>query len=77
MAKVLQGKVVSTKMLNTVVVEVERAFAHPLYKKTIRKHKRYKAHIDEGTKVAEGDVVEIEETRPISKEKKFKVINNK
>jgi len=74
MAKVLQGKVVSTKMMKTVVVEVERAFAHPLYKKTMRSHKKYKAHIDDDMKVAEGDVVDIQETKPISKDKKFKVI---
>jgi small subunit ribosomal protein S17 len=74
MAKVLQGKVVSTKMMNTIVVEVERAFTHPLYKKTIRKHKKYKAHVDESMKVNEGDTVDIEETKPISKDKKFKVI---
>lgn len=77
MAKVLQGKVISTKMQNTAVIEVERAYKHPLYKKTIRRHKKYKAHVEDNMEVNEGDVVDIEETRPISKDKKFKVISVK
>ena len=77
MAKILQGKVVSTKMAKTVVVEVERAFTHPLYKKTIRSHKKYKAHLEDEMNIVEGDVVNIQETRPISKDKKFKVIGKK
>ncbi|HLC94307.1 MAG TPA: 30S ribosomal protein S17 [Patescibacteria group bacterium] len=70
MAKVLQGKVVSTKGQKTVVVEVERVFQHPLYKKTIKKHKRYKAH-NEKLSLKENDVVAMRESRPLSKDKHF------
>ena len=74
MAKQLTGKVVSTKMAQTATVEVLRAYQHPMYKKTIRRHKKYKAHVDTGMAVNDGDTVVIEECRPISKEKTFKVI---
>ncbi len=74
MAKILTGKVVSTKMAQTVVVEVERAYSHPLYKKTIQRHKKYKAHIEEGTAVRDGNMVDIQECRPVSKDKTFKVV---
>ncbi len=73
MAKILQGLVVSTKMINTIVVKVERKFRHPLYRKTIVKHKKYKAH-NENPNIKEGDTVRIKETRPISKDKHFIVI---
>ncbi|HLL60168.1 MAG TPA: 30S ribosomal protein S17 [Candidatus Nitrosocosmicus sp.] len=73
MAKVLQGKVVSNKMDKTIVVEVERVYRHPLYKKTLRKHKKYKVH-NEDDNIEVNDVVSIEETRPMSKEKRFKVL---
>jgi small subunit ribosomal protein S17 len=73
MAKLLTGKVVSAKMQDTVVVSVERAYQHPVYRKTIRRHKKYKAHVDAGTTVTEGDVVDITECRPLSKDKTFKV----
>jgi len=66
------GKVVSDKMQKTVVVEVEKVKRHPLYKKTYRVHKKYHAHDELGCKV--GDVVLIEESRPYSKTKKWKVI---
>jgi SSU ribosomal protein S17P len=72
MAKTLIGKVVSTKMQKTVVVKVERKFRHPLYEKVITRHKKYKAHNEE-FKLKEGDMVKIIETRPISKDKHFKV----
>lgn len=72
MAKILKGIVVSTKMQKTVVVEVERVYRHPIYKKTIKKHKKYKARND-GFDLKDGDVVTIQETRPISKETHFKV----
>lgn len=71
--KVLTGRVVSDKMDKTVVVAVERVFRHPLYKKTVRKTKRYKAH-DENNECRVGDLVEIMETRPLSKEKYFRVV---
>ena len=71
--KVLKGVVVSDKMDKTVVVKVTRFVEHPKYGKRIKKTKKYKAH-DENNSKKIGDKVEIEETRPISKDKKFKVI---
>lgn len=73
MSRVLIGKVVSNKMNKTVVVMVERKFTHPLYKKVIIRHKKYKAH-DENGKLKVGDTVTIKETRPISKDKHFIVV---
>jgi small subunit ribosomal protein S17 len=73
MAKVLVGKIISTKMNKTVTVLVERKMRHPLYKKVITRHKKYKADNRE-LELNEGDWVEIKETRPISKDKHFKVI---
>ncbi len=70
--KILKGIVISDKMDKTVVVSVERAFQHPLYKKTIRSRKKYKAH-DENNACKVGDRVAIIESRPISKTKKWKV----
>ncbi len=64
------GKVVSDKMDKTIVVRVERQFMHPLYKKTVRKHKRFKAH-DENNEANIGDTVQIIECRPLSKDKKW------
>jgi len=72
MAKILIGKVVSTKMQKTVVVKVERKFRHPLYEKVIVRHKNYKVH-NEDFELKEGDLVKIVEVRPISKDKHFKV----
>jgi small subunit ribosomal protein S17 len=72
--KVLKGIVVSDKMDKTVVVLVSRFVEHPKYKKRIKKSKRYKAH-DEKNEKKVGDVVEIEETKPMSKDKHFKVIS--
>lgn len=71
--KILKGKVVSDKMDKTVVVEVVRFIEHKKYGKRIKKTKNYKAH-DENNEKKVGDIVEIEETRPISKDKKFKVV---
>lgn len=71
--KILKGVVVSDKMNKTVVVEVTRFVEHSKYGKRIKKSKRYKAHDEDNTKKI-GDKVEIEETRPISKDKKFKVV---
>ena len=68
--RVLQGKVVSTKNDKTIVVEVERKFRHPLYGKFVKNNKRYMAH-DEDNSGKVGDVVTIEEHRPISKTKKW------
>ena len=71
--RVLQGVVVSDKMDKTVVVKVERRLMHPLYKKFIRRSKRYAAH-DEGNISKVGDLVEIRECRPISKRKRWEVV---
>lgn len=73
--RVLQGTVVSDKAEKTVVVRVDRRISHPLYKKTIRKSKRYAAH-DEERRYKVGDVVQIEESAPISKTKRWKVVYN-
>ncbi len=62
------GIVVSDKMDKTIVVNVERQFMHPLYKKSVRKHKKFKAH-DENNIANIGDVVRIQEHRPFSKDK--------
>ena len=73
MRKTLIGKVVSTKMTKTVVVMVERKFKHPVYHKVIVRHKKYKAH-NEKLDLKLEDMVQIEETKPISKDKHFRVI---
>ncbi len=72
--KVLTGTVVSNKMDKTVVVRVERTFRHPLYGKVVRTHKKYHAH-DEDNACKEGDVVRIRETRPMSKTKRWVVVD--
>jgi small subunit ribosomal protein S17 len=72
--RILQGTVVSDKNEKTVVVRVERRFTHPVLKKTIRRSKKYHAH-DEGNLHKVGDVVSIEETKPISKNKRWVVVS--
>lgn len=71
---VLKGVVTSDKMDKTVVVSVSRFIKHPLYGKFYKVSKKYKAH-DEGNKFKVGDKVEIIETKPISKDKRFKVVS--
>lgn len=71
--RTLQGTVVSDKQDKTVVVRVERRFTHPLLKKTVRRSKKYHAH-DETNHYAVGDIVRIEEHRPISKLKRWTVV---
>ena len=71
--RVLQGVVVSDKGDKTIVVRVERRVMHPIYKKFIRRSKKYHAH-DEGNQFKVGDVVRIQECRPISKLKSWEVI---
>ncbi len=71
--KVREGKVVRDKMQKTVVVAVESVVRHPIYGRRMRRTKRYKAH-DETNQCRAGDVVRIEETRPLSKEKRWRVI---
>lgn len=70
--KTIVAKVVSTKMAKTVVVEVGRQKVHPLYKKVMRRTNRFKAHTDETFQV--GDMVKIVSTKPISRDKHFKVV---
>jgi small subunit ribosomal protein S17 len=70
--RMLQGIVVSDKQDKTVVVRVERRFTHPVLKKTVRSSKKYYAH-DEKNEFSTGDVVWIEEHRPISKLKRWAV----
>lgn len=72
--RVLQGTVVSDKGDKTVIVSVERRITHPIYKKTIRRSKKYAAH-DEANKFKTGDVVRIIESAPISKTKRWQVLD--
>jgi small subunit ribosomal protein S17 len=72
--RILSGTVVSDKGDKTVVVRVERRFAHPLLQKTVRRSKKYHAH-DEANRFKVGDQVQIEETRPISKNKRWVVLD--
>ena len=71
--RVMQGVVVSDKMDKTVTVKVERRVMHSLYKKFIRRSKKYSAH-DENNACKVGDVVSIRECRPISKNKRWEVL---
>ncbi len=71
--RVLQGEVVSDKNDKTVIVRVERRVMHPLYKKFIRRTKKYAAH-DEGNRFKIGDVVRIRECRPMSRTKHWEVL---
>ncbi len=73
--RILQGVVVSDKTDKTVVVRVDRRFTHPLYKKTVRRSKRYQAH-DETNRHSVGDIVRIEECPPISKSKSWRVLED-
>ena len=67
------GLVVSDKMDKTVVVEINDKSKHPLYKKTITKTKRFKAH-DENNECGVGDIVEVMETRPLSATKRWRMV---
>jgi len=71
--RTLQGVVVSDKQDKTVVVRVDRRFTHPIYKKTIRRSKNYHAH-DENNQFKAGDMVRIEESKPLSKLKRWTVV---
>ena len=72
-SKQLIGKVVSDKMDKTIVVEIENIVMHSLYKKSVRKSKKVKSH-DNKNECTIGDKVRIEETRPLSKEKRYRLI---
>ena len=70
--KIREGEVVSDKMDKTIVVLVSQKKPHPLYKKTVTKSKKFKVH-DENNEAKIGDLVEIMETRPLSKDKYFRL----
>ncbi len=73
MRKERVGLVTSNKMDKTVTITVERRFPHPLYKKVMRRSKKYHAH-DEGNTCQVGDLVRIRETRPLSKTKRWRMV---
>jgi small subunit ribosomal protein S17 len=72
---VLQGTVLSSKADKTVIVNVERKFKHPVYKKIVRKNKKYLAH-DENNSSQPGDIVKIKLVRPLSKLKRWMVVRD-
>jgi small subunit ribosomal protein S17 len=72
--KIYTGNVISNKMDKTVVVAVTRLTQHPIYKKTIKKIAKFKAH-DEENKCNKGDIVSIIESRPVSRDKRWKVMD--
>ena len=72
--RILEGVVVSDKNDKTIVVKVERRLRHPVLKKTVRLSKKYHAH-DENNTAKAGDTVRIEETRPLSKQKRWTLID--
>ena len=71
--KLMTGTVVSDKMNKTIVVLVERKFSHKKFKKVVKRTKKYKCHDEENT-CAVGDVVTMKETRPISKDKRWRLV---
>ncbi|WP_108883707.1 30S ribosomal protein S17 [Anderseniella sp. Alg231-50] len=71
--RILQGVVVSDKNDKTIVVRVERRFTHPMMKKTVRRTKKYHAH-DEANSAKTGDIVRIEECRPMSRSKTWALV---
>ncbi|MCL5011046.1 MAG: 30S ribosomal protein S17 [Patescibacteria group bacterium] len=73
MKKTLKGKVVSNKMDKTIVVRVDRTVSHVKYKKRYKVSKNFKAHAENSKDFKVGDKVVIEETRPVSRDKKWKV----
>ena len=70
--KIMTGKVVSTSMEKTIVVSVESSIKHPLYGKRFKRHTKFKAHDENGTAKL-NDIVQIMETKPYSKTKKFRL----
>lgn len=71
--KTMTGVVVSNKMNKTLVVKVERRFSHPVFKKVVKTTKKYKVH-DEKNECVQGDFIRIQETRPLSKEKRWRLM---
>lgn len=74
--RVLRGKVVSSKMTDTITVAIERYVKHPKYKKYLRRTKKFLVH-DKGNTAKIGETVEIKEVRPISKRKSFELVTTK
>lgn len=72
--KVYRGTVVSDKRDKTITVAVDRYAVHPIYKKRLKRTKKYQVH-DEHNRAKEGDIVEIMETRPLSKTKRFRLVD--
>ena len=72
--KTMTGVVISNKMDKTVVVKVERKFSHAVFKKVVKTTKKYKVH-DEKNECLEGDFVRVQETRPLSKEKRWRLLS--
>ena len=72
--KILKGKIINDKSNKTVIVLVKRKYSHPFYGKVITSSKKYHAH-DEKNKFKIGDIVQIIESKPLSKKKKWEVIN--
>ena len=72
--KTMTGVVVSNKMDKTVVIRVERKFSHPVFKKVVKTTKKYKVH-DEKNECLEGDFICIQETRPLSKQKRWRLLD--
>lgn len=68
------GKVISLKMQDTAIVKVERKWAHPLYQKLVKRSKNYACALQSKLEITLNDMVEIEETRPLSKTKMFKIV---
>ncbi|MCJ7500566.1 30S ribosomal protein S17 [bacterium] len=71
--KIISGTVVSSRMEKTAVVQVQRRFAHPVFKKIVSKRVKYKVH-DETNDLNVGDIVRIVETRPLSKNKRWRLL---
>jgi small subunit ribosomal protein S17 len=71
--KIISGTVVSSRMEKTAVVQVQRRFAHPVFKKIVSKRIKYKVH-DETNDLNVGDIVRIVETRPLSKNKRWRLL---
>ena len=72
--RILEGTIVSNKMIRTVVVRVDRLRKHPKYRKFYRASSKYKADVQDSKEFHEGDMVRIQETRPLSKDKRWKVL---
>ena len=72
--KTMTGVVVSNKMDKTIVVRIERRFSHPVFKKVVKTTKKYKVH-DEKNECLEGDFICIQETRPLSKQKRWRLLD--